>query len=141
MKRNLVCASDKNEFARFQDYLSLSTTLIMILTTGTLASENCIKALELATIKNKKIIVVHDTTSPFPQYSDMQKLPKGLRHIFSTIAVPLATEHLSTCWSKINDKIFERLKVQSLKKYKYWQCRRLNKWTGFWAISKKQGKE
>lgn len=107
----LLRAEDKNFKALLHDNFLVSSTLILVLTNGTLSNPNCAKALELATIKNKKIILVHDTKSDFPQYSEIQKLPEEVQYVFSTIAIPLAEKHLSACWNKISDKIFERIKV------------------------------
>lgn len=117
IKRVLLRAEDKDFTAKLYDNFMQSTALILVLSEGTLENENCIKAILLAIVQNKKIILVHDTTSDFPQYSAIEKLPKEVQPIFSSIAVPLVAEHLHSCWDKISDKIFDRIKVRKYVKY------------------------
>lgn len=88
-----------------------TSSLILILSDDTLDNANCIYALQMAIAEKKKVVLVHDTTSPFPQYSKIQTLPLEVQSVFSSIAVPLIAKYTKNCWKKIADKIFDKIKV------------------------------
>ena len=114
INRKLLLTEDQKFKSYLYDYLSVSTVLILVITNGTLTNANCIKALEVATMKNKKVILLHDPTSKFPSYSEIKQLPKEVQYVFSTIAIPLATQHVAAVWNRISDKIFERIPVLNM---------------------------
>ena len=68
-------------------------------------------ALQEAVKKNKKIVLVYDIKSRFPQYYEIQQLPPAIHPAFSSIAVPLLQPYIHEAWSKIADKLFDRIKV------------------------------
>ena len=111
INRLLVCAEDQKFEAKLTDALIQSTALILVVSKGTLSNGNCETALKHALKERKKIVLVHDTTTKFPQYTEISKLSVNCRKVFDCIAVPLTSKHLDSCWNRINDKIFERVKV------------------------------
>lgn len=106
-----LSAENANFAAQLKDDFIQSNALILVLSDGTLQNLNCIKALKLAIVQHKKIVLVHDVTTRFPSYTVIKKLDKEIQPIFSSIVVPLAKNHLEDVWNKIEDKIFDRIKV------------------------------
>ena len=88
--------------------------LVVILYTDILKNANCILALQEAVKLGKRIVLVHDIKSRFPQPLEIVKLPQEIQPIFSSIAVPLLQEYISKAWTKIADKLFGRIKVKTV---------------------------
>ena len=59
----------------------------------------------------RKVVLIHDTTVKFPQYSQINKLDRKIQEIFDTIAIPLIPSNEIHCWERIIDKIIGKLKV------------------------------
>jgi hypothetical protein len=89
----------------------------LILSKGTLENVNCILALQVAVNTKKKVVLVWDTTSDFPQYSTISTFPSEIKVIFESIAVPLIKQHVNKCWKKVADKLFDRIIVKIEFKY------------------------
>ena len=78
---------------------------------GALNDPNCVFALEEALKQQKKVVLVHDVNSTFPQPSEIAQLPKEVQSIFTTVAVPLINKYVKKAWKKIADKLFDRVQV------------------------------
>ena len=78
---------------------------------GALNNPNYILALEEAVKQKKKVVLVHDTSSKFPQPSEIDRLSPEVKNIFTTVAVPLIAKYVKEAWKKIADKLFDRIQV------------------------------
>ena len=78
---------------------------------GALSNPNCVLALEEAVKQKKKVVLVHDTSSIFPQPSEIDRLSPEVQNIFATVAVPLIAKYVKKAWKKIADKLFDRIQV------------------------------
>ena len=78
---------------------------------GALDNANCVFALEEAVKQKKKVVLVDDTSSTFPQPSEIARLSPEVQNIFATVTVPLIAKYVKKAWQKIADKLFDRIQV------------------------------
>jgi hypothetical protein len=88
---------------------SRADALIVLLTEGCLSFEHFGRVLEIAVEKQKKVILIHDVTSPFPSQQDIDKLPNKVKKVFDSIPVPFVELYAKHCLTKILDKLFVKV--------------------------------